>query len=547
MKLNRRAIRTRASRLLVGLAWLLCVGAAAAPPAAEWVLAQAATPQPPAVSLEAPRFDAGRKVYLLDLVYTHPEGIGVLQISLIDRRGVEVVRSSAAPQGYNQSVEVDAGQMQPGETYRVEVKGFAPNNAPLLNNGSSLLAERQFVHQPGPPGLGDLRFQVDPVTAWLSIEVPAAGSWAVTGYRVVLEDQETQAVALDERLPAGLPLTVSLAAVPPGEYQVSVLALDAAGSVLAQAQDKLRLQQGALALGSPLFTYRDAPPALVVQLQSGQSGDPAAPPPAVAGYRVLLIEPAANRIAREAHPPAGAEIAVPLDGLPGGEYRVVVQALDAAGAVLAEASGETLYTPPAPPPALARLWSGLLANPLIPLLIGLLVLLGGGGLLLALFRERRATATPVLQGWGRSGGAPDGLPLSHTALHDPHGTLENPDPAVRPPELLLAVLASPDRAQVGKTYRLARYPFSIGRQDADLCLPGDEHLSRRHAELQFRDGRLYIVDRLSSNGTYVNGERIPADQPVGLSLARPVQIRLGRDTQLQLSVDGRRPSAGPGG
>jgi anti-anti-sigma factor len=54
--------------------------------------------------------------------------------------------------------------------------------------------------------------------------------------------------------------------------------------------------------------------------------------------------------------------------------------------------------------------------------------------------------------------------------------------------------------------------LTIGRQvDNHVVLP-DPLVSRRHADLYFRDGRLYITDLQSANGTCVNGERLAGER-----------------------------------
>jgi hypothetical protein len=54
-------------------------------------------------------------------------------------------------------------------------------------------------------------------------------------------------------------------------------------------------------------------------------------------------------------------------------------------------------------------------------------------------------------------------------------------------------------------------PFVIGRtQDCDLPIPS-QRVSRRHAELFWREGRPWLKDLGSQNGTYVNGKRLVAE------------------------------------
>jgi predicted component of type VI protein secretion system len=66
--------------------------------------------------------------------------------------------------------------------------------------------------------------------------------------------------------------------------------------------------------------------------------------------------------------------------------------------------------------------------------------------------------------------------------------------------------------------------FMIGRGESGMGnLQGDSEISRRHA--QFRrlgDGRLLVEDLASTNGTYVNGQRISA--PTILSPGDQIQL-----------------------
>jgi predicted component of type VI protein secretion system len=62
---------------------------------------------------------------------------------------------------------------------------------------------------------------------------------------------------------------------------------------------------------------------------------------------------------------------------------------------------------------------------------------------------------------------------------------------------------------------------TIGREGCDITL-GDPDVSRRHAEIQISNGDIAINDLGSTNGTFVNGERI--DQPRTLRDGDEVRI-----------------------
>lgn len=61
--------------------------------------------------------------------------------------------------------------------------------------------------------------------------------------------------------------------------------------------------------------------------------------------------------------------------------------------------------------------------------------------------------------------------------------------------------------------RVRRWPFSIGRgQRNDLCLSNSSRISRAHAKIS-KEGNLYQLTVFGRNPTYLNGEKLPADQP----------------------------------
>ncbi len=58
--------------------------------------------------------------------------------------------------------------------------------------------------------------------------------------------------------------------------------------------------------------------------------------------------------------------------------------------------------------------------------------------------------------------------------------------------------------------------FAIGRDDTNDLVLVTKTVSRRHAELVEHDGRWYVVDRGSFNGTLLNGTRVQAGIEVPL-------------------------------
>ena len=76
--------------------------------------------------------------------------------------------------------------------------------------------------------------------------------------------------------------------------------------------------------------------------------------------------------------------------------------------------------------------------------------------------------------------------------------------------------------QAGLSAELARGVIMIGRgADCQLILD-DDYVSTRHARVATGENGIYIEDLGSTNGTYVNGQRITA--PTTITLADTVRI-----------------------
>lgn len=69
----------------------------------------------------------------------------------------------------------------------------------------------------------------------------------------------------------------------------------------------------------------------------------------------------------------------------------------------------------------------------------------------------------------------------------------------------LFVIQGPDR---GRRYELTEAAVTIGRESSNRIQLHDTEASRRHVELRKADGSYELVDLESSNGTFVNNERI---------------------------------------
>jgi len=74
--------------------------------------------------------------------------------------------------------------------------------------------------------------------------------------------------------------------------------------------------------------------------------------------------------------------------------------------------------------------------------------------------------------------------------------------------------------------------FTIGRRDCALLLdPGDKSCSGKHAMLYTENGQLFIRDLDSTNGTYVNGNRISKVKDMQASLSDKTMILDEQDPQ----------------
>jgi FHA domain len=109
-------------------------------------------------------------------------------------------------------------------------------------------------------------------------------------------------------------------------------------------------------------------------------------------------------------------------------------------------------------------------------------------------------------------------------------------PGAPPVRRLLAVLAAPDLGAGGALFaiRSGRNTLGSGRGN-DIVFDGESEVSREHAVILHRNDTFHLADRLSTNGTWVNGLEVPANGTV--PLADRDRIRLGRTELIFLRLD----------
>src|SRR5215470_6804235 len=83
------------------------------------------------------------------------------------------------------------------------------------------------------------------------------------------------------------------------------------------------------------------------------------------------------------------------------------------------------------------------------------------------------------------------------------------DPGLKLPtksNVVLTVVSGPGQ---GGTHTLAKPRVVLGRQGTDVAL-SDPEVSRHHCVLEVHDNRINLKDMDSTNGTFVNEERVRA-------------------------------------
>ena len=89
-----------------------------------------------------------------------------------------------------------------------------------------------------------------------------------------------------------------------------------------------------------------------------------------------------------------------------------------------------------------------------------------------------------------------------------------------------SVLVVTQGALTGTTVRLGEAPVTLGRAQDSTIVLDDDYVSSRHARFYPRDGQWMVEDMGSTNGTYLERQKVSGPTPVKIG----VPIRIGKTT-----------------
>jgi hypothetical protein len=203
------------------------------------------------------------------------------------------------------------------------------------------------------------------------------------------------------------------------------------------------------------------------------------------------------------------------------EYKVSVN-LTTKDDLPVEQSFDGFKPAPAPEPTLMdRATSALQKNPVLQGGVVLIAIVAVSWAVIGGRRKKKA-----VDEWARP-------PIDQTmavpvpVIAAPTGT---PTPAARQ-HVRVRVTQSPGSAR-GLDRTVTSFPCVIGRQDCDINIPGDRQVSRRHAEIALRSGRLFLTDLGSTNGTFAGDAQLQPQNPVPVT--GKMRVRLGTETLLEI-------------
>jgi predicted component of type VI protein secretion system len=92
----------------------------------------------------------------------------------------------------------------------------------------------------------------------------------------------------------------------------------------------------------------------------------------------------------------------------------------------------------------------------------------------------------------------------------------------------------------GKVIPIAGPQFVIGRDEGCQLRPASPAISKRHCAIRVRDGKVFVEDFGSTNGTFVDDQPVSAEQEV----AAGARVKVG-PLDFTLKVDGAAPPVRP--
>jgi len=197
-------------------------------------------------------------------------------------------------------------------------------------------------------------------------------------------------------------------------------------------------------------------------------------------------------------------------------------------------------TPSMAAPASAKSWwATLTASPWGPFLLGGISLLGMALLVFILVgaRRRKAREAERARQWeAKLQAAPQAV---ETDMEHTMDVLAPSSEALG----VLVVLQSEDPSMVNQRFEITRSVTTLGRKSTnDIAFPRDMAVSRQHAVIEERDGRLYLSEAVSVDehgrprrptyGTFVNGHQIEAS----VLLRDGDEIQLGKRLRLRFEA-----------
>ena len=93
----------------------------------------------------------------------------------------------------------------------------------------------------------------------------------------------------------------------------------------------------------------------------------------------------------------------------------------------------------------------------------------------------------------------------------------------------------------GDAIPLTRPTIRVGRRDDNDIVIDDPTISGAHLEITFAQGALYVRDLGSRNGTFVDGQRLPPNQPVPVRPETTIRLH----TSVELRLQPADPTASP--